>query len=93
MRDVVHPSVIVRESLTANGDKLIGSGELINIKNYIEDIFKLKNLNFLDYITTNTEKNLTNVRKQYFSKIKYSSYSDLLDLTNEDLKKFVSKKY
>lgn len=93
MRDVIHPSVIVRESLSANGDKLIGSGELINIKTYIEDIFKLKNLNFSDYITTNTEKNLKNIRKQYFSKIKYSSYSDLLDLTNQDLKKFDFKNY
>ena len=93
MRDVVHPSVIVKESLTANTDKIIGSGELINIKTYIEDIFALKGLNFSDYITTNVDKNLSNIRKQYISKIKYSSYKELLDFTNDDLKKFDSKIY
>ena len=86
LRDVIHPSIIVKESLSANNDKLVGSGELINIKNYIEDIFKLKGLKFSDYITTNKEKNLINIRKHYFSKIKYSSYKELLHLTNDDLK-------
>jgi hypothetical protein len=84
---VIHPSVIVKESISANSDKLIGSGELINIQTYIEDIFKLNDLNFSDYITTNSEKNLSNVRKLYFSKIKYSNYEELLDFTNNDLRK------
>jgi len=88
-RDLVHPSIIVNESISAKEDKLIGTGELINVKNYIEDIFTKNNLNFSDYITSNSNKNLSNIRKEYYSKIKYSSYSELLDLTIKDIRKII----
>lgn len=92
LRDLVHPSIIVKESLSTKEDKLIGTGELINVQKYIEDIFVKNDLVFSDYITSNSSKNLANVRKEYFSKIKYSSYEELLDLTIKDITKIVEKK-
>lgn len=92
LRDLVHPSIIVKESISANKDKLIGTGELINVQKYIEDIFQKNDLIFSDYIVSNSSKNLSNTRKEYFSKIKYSSYVELLDLTIKDIRKIIENK-
>jgi nucleoside-diphosphate-sugar epimerase len=86
-RDIIHPSIIVRESITTNKDILVGSGELINIKNFINDLFQLYNLNFDDYIKFDSKNNLPNKRKNYYSKIKYSNYNELLNLTYNDIRK------
>jgi nucleoside-diphosphate-sugar epimerase len=85
-RDIVHPQIIVNESINTNDDKLVGTGELINIKKYVEDIFTSKNMIFDDYVICNTSNNLTNVRKEYYSKVKYSCYNELLTLTLKDIK-------
>ncbi|CAB4130314.1 hypothetical protein UFOVP117_362 [uncultured Caudovirales phage] len=86
-RDIIHPSIIVKESININQDILVGSGELINIKNFISDLFRLHNLNSDDYIKSNSENNLPNQRKNYYSKIKYSNYNELLNLTYNDIRK------
>jgi len=84
-RDIIHPKIIVNESIKTNSDLLIGSGELHNIKIFIEDLFKLYNKNLNDYIIINTNNNLQNKRSGYYSKIKYSSYDEILKLTLQDL--------
>ena len=86
-RDIIHPSIIVKESIITNEDVLIGSGELINIRSFINDLFHLHNLNFDDYIKSDSKNNLPNHRKNYLSKIKYSDYSELLNLTYDDVRK------
>jgi len=86
-RDIIHPSIIVKESIKTDCDILIGTGELINIENFINDLFNLQNLNYNDYIKSNSENNLSNQRKNYFSKIKYSKYDELLKLTDYDIRK------
>lgn len=86
-RDIIHPKVIVQNSIDTNKDLLIGSGELIQIETYIKDLFDIHNMNYKDYITTNSNNNLTNIRKDYYSGIKYSNYNELLKLTKYDIKK------
>jgi hypothetical protein len=88
-RDVIHPSIIVEESISANEDKLVGMGELINIETYVKDMFKLMDLKYEDYIISNVQQNLPNTRKEYFSSKQYSSYKELLDLSYIDIKKFL----
>jgi nucleoside-diphosphate-sugar epimerase len=85
VRDIIHPSIIVKESIIANEDKLIGSGELINLQKYISDIFSIHNLNYEDYLVIKNENSLNNTRKDYFSGIKFSSYEELLTLTKKDI--------
>lgn len=84
-RDLIHPKIIVEESLNATSDILIGSGELINVKKFIYDLFKLQNKNLEDYICFEEKNNLPNKRKEYFSCIKYSNYENLIKLTIKDL--------
>lgn len=86
-RDLIHPSIIVENSINKNEDQLIGSGELINIELFIKNLFLLDNLDYNDYITRDDIQNLKNKRKDYFSKRKYSSYDNLLKLTHNDLRK------
>lgn len=84
-RDLIHPSVIVRESISTNIDKIIGCGELINVKNFIIDLYKNMNLNVFDYITFDEKDFLHNKRKEYYSKEKYSNYTELINLTIKDI--------
>jgi GDP-D-mannose dehydratase len=90
LRDLVHPSVIVRNSIESTDDILVGSGELVNIENFIKDLFLHLNLKFDDYISYDENNNLTNQRKNYYSEIKYSNYNELLNLTLYDIKKYSS---
>lgn len=87
-RDITHPDIIVKNSILHNEDMLIGNGELICIKKFVEDIYEKFNLKYDDFIVSNTQNNLTNVRKNYFSKIKYSSYIELLTLTCYDIQNY-----
>jgi nucleoside-diphosphate-sugar epimerase len=86
-RDIIHPSIIVENSIEAKTDLLIGSGELFNIEKFVKDLYYIYNLNFDDYISFNIGNNLTNERKDYYSLIKYSNYNELLKLTINDLRK------
>ena len=86
-RDLIHPSVIVRESIGATEDKLVGSGELINIKKFVEDLFKGLNLEISDYINIGDSNFLKNKRNEYYNTIRYSNYDELLSLTIEEIKK------
>lgn len=84
-RDLIHPSIIVKESINTNEDKLIGLGKLINVETYISDLFNLHKLNYKDYLFFEKNYNLNNVRKNYFSGQSYSNYNELLTLTNKDV--------
>jgi|LakMenEpi03Aug12_release.lakeMendotaPanAssembly.Ray.scaffolds.fasta_scaffold78787_4 GDP-D-mannose dehydratase len=84
-RDLIHPKTIVKYSIESNEDLLIGSGELINVKCFVQDLFKVYNRKFEDYISVEDKNNLSNVRKDYFSCVKYSNYEELLNLTINDI--------
>jgi GDP-D-mannose dehydratase len=88
LRDIIHPSIIVKESLINNNDLLLGSGELFNVESFVKDLFSNLNLKFNDYIFYDNSSNLTNQRKNYYSEIKYSNYNELLNLTLNDIKKY-----
>jgi nucleoside-diphosphate-sugar epimerase len=88
-RDLIHPSVIVNNSIETNQDLLIGGGELINLYDFINDLYALYNLKLNDYILMDNVNNLKNKRENYYSKIIYSSYKELIDLTSNDLQKYI----
>ena len=86
-RDITHPKIIVNESINSYSDKIVGMGELINVKDFVIDIFDKLQLNVYDYLDFTTTDFLSNTRNEYHSEIKYSSYDELLNLTIEDIKK------
>lgn len=87
-RDIIHPQNIVNESINASDHKIIGSGYLYNIKNFIIDLYQMTNKNFDDYVTINSDLNLKNKRKNYFSLTKYSNYNELLQLSLKDINEY-----
>lgn len=88
-RDLIHPSIIVKESIKRKKDFIIGSGELFNIENFIKDLYEVSNMNFDDYVTYDISNNLPNKRKNYFCSKPFSDYRELIELTKLDLNKVV----
>jgi len=84
-RDMIHPSIIVNNSITTDTDILIGSGELINLKHFIQNLFDINGMDFEKYIIDDMD--YQNHRKEYYCDIKYSNYNELLNLTNNDVRK------
>ena len=84
-RDLIHPSIIVRESINTKSDILVGTGSLINIENFVSDLFNVHNMNYKDYLINEIKNNLPNKRGSYYSGIGYSSYHELLTLTIKDV--------
>lgn len=84
-RDLTHPKNIVDISLNTDKDCIVGSGELINVQKFVEDIFTKLNKNIMDYIEYNESNNLTIKRGGYYSCEKTIDYNDLINLTIKDI--------
>jgi len=54
---------------------------------FTENLFYNLDINYKDYIKIDNKNNLKNFRKNFYSKIKYSNYDELLKLTLNDIKK------
>ena len=89
-RDLTHPKVIVDVSLNTNKDIIVGSGELINVKNFIQDIFTRLNKSIINYIEYNDSNNLKIKRRGYYSCNKISNYNELINLTIKDIYEYKS---
>jgi nucleoside-diphosphate-sugar epimerase len=86
-RDIIHPEIIIKNSISSNGDLLIGSGQAIAIKKFITILYEKFDLDPEEYIFFDSNNNLNNNRKEYYSKMKYSSEIELIDLTYKDIKR------
>lgn len=85
-RDMVHPSVVVRESMRAEVDTVVGSGGAYNVGGFIRDLFGAMGLDFEEYVTID---NSTGFRKNvgaHYSCSPFSNYEELLGLSLADIK-------
>jgi len=86
IKDYVQSIVIYSTSELWN--KYEGGVSIYNIENFVMEIYSLNNLNYFDYVVINNENSLKNFRNEYYSKIKYSSKEELLNLTYYDIQKY-----
>jgi GDP-D-mannose dehydratase len=49
-RDMVHASFVVEQSIKTTSDIVVGSGRLFNIRDFIQDLYKLNNLEFKYFV-------------------------------------------
>jgi len=84
-RDLTHPSIIVNSSLYAEKDCIVGSGELINVKKFIDDLYTMSGKDINDYVEYDEANNLKINRGGYYSYSKTSTYEELLKLTLNDI--------
>jgi nucleoside-diphosphate-sugar epimerase len=84
-KDLLHASRVVEESINAQTDCVIGSGQLINVKDTIKKIYNFFNMDYNDYV-----KELPSSNKKYNfyyseNKLNYSFFDDMV----LDLKKLI----
>jgi nucleoside-diphosphate-sugar epimerase len=89
-RDMIHPSLVVKESINSNSHKIIGSGRLTYVNDFIRDLYKNYNLDYESLVIENNNKfNEYDRKKEYYLKsdICQYSYSELLKDTINDINK------
>ncbi len=88
-RDIVHPKFVVDNSIKALENKVIGSGRMIFVNDFIRDLYDYFNLNYNDLVYENFDKfNEYEINNEYYLKSEKCllSYDQLLNLTIEDIK-------
>lgn len=88
-RDIFHPSFMVKELMTVQSHKLVGSGRLTFVNDFIRDLYQKFSLDYEDLVTENL-----NSFKEYDLKYEYYlrskrplyEYKTLVDDTIMDLK-------
>ena len=85
-RDIVHPKLIVDASLNTKSDIIVGSGNLINIRQYYIDLLENFSINYMEYVTEQANT-FINTREPYYFKTEHK-YNNLLNDTIDDIRKF-----
>jgi nucleoside-diphosphate-sugar epimerase len=85
-RDITHPNKIVEASLTTNKDIIVGSGKLINVRQFYVDLLLKFSIIYKDYVTEETNM-FVNKREPYYL-LSNQQYNNLLEDTYYDIKKF-----
>jgi nucleoside-diphosphate-sugar epimerase len=86
-RDLLHPKYVVKESINAQEDKIIGSGRLTYVNDFIRDLYKSFNLNYDNLVRENFIFNLKTKRNIFYLDSKTANYYNLLNDTIEEIKK------
>ena len=87
-RDIIHPKHVVKESMESNSHKIIGSGRLTFVNDYIRDLYAHYEMDYDQYVSESSGKyNEYEKRKEYYlnsEKCQYS-YKQLLSDTIEEI--------
>jgi hypothetical protein len=81
-RDFVHPSIVVKKAIETTKDCLVGSGFLVNMKDFFESIFSEKGLKIDNYVYV---RNLSCKNKLYYNKEKLDTYEGLIQKHLNDI--------
>lgn len=89
-RDIIHPKFVVSESIHSNENKLLGSGRLTFVNDFIRDLYNYFDLNYEDLVVS--KKNIYkeySIREEYYLKSEKCNYTyeELLNDTIADIKK------
>lgn len=89
-RDLVHPKFILERSFQSNFDDLIGSGNAINIREFVHQLYRLTGLNVTEYLAEQINKKSRHNKCFYHdTNIKYNT---LLEDTIGDVNKIKNNK-
>lgn len=88
-RELLHPSFIVKESINANRDKIIGTGNLIFVNDFIRDLYKIFNMKYEKYVKENIETPSIYRKNIFYSSDRISNqsnyYNELLNITVKEI--------
>jgi nucleoside-diphosphate-sugar epimerase len=95
-RDIIHPNFVVQESINATSHRIIGSGRMIYVNDFIRDLYDSFEMKYDEYIIENISKfNEYEKRKEYYlsSKDTLYSYNSLLNDTIIDIKNYENSRF
>jgi hypothetical protein len=98
-RDIVHPKYVVEESIRTNSHKIIGSGRLTFVNDYIRDLYRHYDMDYDKYVIESIGKyNEYDKRKEYYLESKKCGYEYqhlLIDTIKEidSIKKNITNEY
>jgi hypothetical protein len=87
-RDLIHPKYVVEKSIETIDDIIVGSGRLIFVNDFIQDLYKNYNMNYNDYVTENINQNLKAKRRIFYLNKQNYFYNKLLEDTLKDIDEF-----
>lgn len=93
-REIIHPKFVVNESINATEHKIVGSGRMIFVNDFIRELYKYFDLDYNNYVIENLGKfNEYEKKKEYYLNSKYClySYEELIEDTISDIKKIMTK--
>jgi len=88
-RDLVHPKYVIFRSQFVRNMSMVGSGNPVNLKEFITNLYSHFNMNVDDYLFE--DKNLKPVHSNFFYHKTKIRYNNLLQDTINDIKNFKSK--
>lgn len=94
-RDIIHPKFVVEESLNAFENKIIGSGRLTFVNDFIRDLFKYFRMDYNFYIKESLLKFKERpIEKEFYLKSKENlyNYDQLLSDTILEIENYINKK-
>jgi nucleoside-diphosphate-sugar epimerase len=87
-RDMVHPIFVVNESIKANENKILGSGRLTFVNDFIRKLYLMSNLSFDDYVNEEINQYIEydKINEYYLRSDKcLYSYDELINDTINDI--------
>ena len=94
-RDIFHPNFIIEEILNAQDHRIIGSGRLTFVNDFIRDLFKMYNLSYDELVQENLESfKEYEIKYEYYLKSKFPlyPYSRLIEDTSRDINEKINEK-
>jgi hypothetical protein len=88
-RELLHPKFVVEESLKATEDKIIGSGRLTFVNDFIRSLYSYFSMNYNNFVTEDFN-NISN-EKIFYLKSKQVLYKNLYNDTIRELEKMKLK--
>jgi len=89
-RDIIHPKFVVNSSLDCVSHKIVGSGRLVFVRDFVEVLYSHYGLSMSKLVTIETNRYLEyNKRKEYYLKSENClySYDELINDTINDINK------
>ena len=90
-RDIVHPKLIIEQIKNLDGDCIVGSGILTNVKDFVIKLFDQYDLNFTEYVTENLNHSSQHKNKNFWLE-KEKPYTNLFYDTIMDIEQYKIKK-
>lgn len=94
VRDMVHTRFTVEKSIETKSDCMVGSGKLFYVREFIEDLYRLNNMNFNSFVQENVVEINPGSTKLIRADVEWDyTYTDLINDTMADIEKAREKKW